>query len=109
MTSGPVTAAGAGTWKLGDLTVNRMGFGAMRLPQRGRRSRPMPPRATATPRLCPFSRSPDKAAALKPESLVSRSGYLIEKAARPWGCSARTETSDTTASRGPCRAQSSRR
>jgi hypothetical protein len=25
MTSGPVTAAGAGTWKLGDLTVNRMG------------------------------------------------------------------------------------
>jgi pyridoxine 4-dehydrogenase len=25
------TAAAAGTWKLGDLTVNRMGFGAMRL------------------------------------------------------------------------------
>ncbi|HEY7144959.1 MAG TPA: oxidoreductase [Streptosporangiaceae bacterium] len=30
-----VTAAAAGTWELGDLTVNRMGFGAMRLPQRG--------------------------------------------------------------------------
>ncbi|SMC69929.1 oxidoreductase [Kibdelosporangium aridum] len=27
--------AGAGTWTLGDLTVNRVGFGAMRLPQRG--------------------------------------------------------------------------
>ncbi|MFE9256906.1 aldo/keto reductase [Streptomyces sp. NPDC006879] len=26
-----VTAAGSGTWKLGDLTVNRMGLGAMRL------------------------------------------------------------------------------
>jgi aryl-alcohol dehydrogenase-like predicted oxidoreductase len=26
-----ITAASAGTWKLGDLTVNRMGFGAMRL------------------------------------------------------------------------------
>jgi pyridoxine 4-dehydrogenase len=26
------TAAAAGTWMLGDLTVNRMGFGAMRLP-----------------------------------------------------------------------------
>ncbi len=25
----------SGTWKLGDLTVNRVGFGAMRLPQRG--------------------------------------------------------------------------
>jgi pyridoxine 4-dehydrogenase len=36
MTSGPVTAAAAGTWKLGDRTVNRMGFGAMRLPQTGR-------------------------------------------------------------------------
>jgi aryl-alcohol dehydrogenase-like predicted oxidoreductase len=31
MTSEPITAAAAGTWKLGDLTVNRMGFGAMRL------------------------------------------------------------------------------
>ena len=36
MTSQAVTAAAAGTWKLGDLTVNRMGFGAMRLPQAGR-------------------------------------------------------------------------
>jgi hypothetical protein len=35
-TSAPVTAAAAGTWKLGDRTVNRMGFGAMRLPQTGR-------------------------------------------------------------------------
>jgi Aldo/keto reductase family len=26
-----VTAAAAGTWRLGDLTVNRLGFGAMRL------------------------------------------------------------------------------
>jgi aryl-alcohol dehydrogenase-like predicted oxidoreductase len=33
MTSAPetITAAAAGTWKLGDLTVNRLGFGAMRL------------------------------------------------------------------------------
>ncbi|MET7619170.1 oxidoreductase [Streptomyces sp. NPDC005408] len=31
MTSETITAAAAGTWKLGDLTVNRMGFGAMRL------------------------------------------------------------------------------
>jgi aryl-alcohol dehydrogenase-like predicted oxidoreductase len=31
MTAAPVTAASAGTWKLGDLTVNRIGFGAMRL------------------------------------------------------------------------------
>jgi len=36
MTSLPITAAAAGTWKLGDRTVNRMGFGAMRLPQSGR-------------------------------------------------------------------------
>lgn len=28
-------ASAAGTWKLGDLTVNRVGFGAMRLPQNG--------------------------------------------------------------------------
>ena len=27
-------AAAAGTWMLGDLRVNRIGFGAMRLPQR---------------------------------------------------------------------------
>lgn len=26
-----ITAAAAGTWTLGDLTVNRIGFGAMRL------------------------------------------------------------------------------
>src|SRR5436305_3242792 len=30
-----ITASAAGTWTLGDLTVNRLGFGAMRLPQRG--------------------------------------------------------------------------
>lgn len=36
MTSHPLTAAAAGTWRLGDLTVNRMGFGAMRLTQNGR-------------------------------------------------------------------------
>jgi len=36
MTSDAVTAPAAGTWTLGDLTVNRMGFGAMRLPQTGR-------------------------------------------------------------------------
>jgi pyridoxine 4-dehydrogenase len=27
----PITASRAGTWTLGDLTVHRMGFGAMRL------------------------------------------------------------------------------
>ncbi|HZG07163.1 MAG TPA: oxidoreductase [Streptomyces sp.] len=31
MTTETVTAATSGTWRLGDLTVNRMGFGAMRL------------------------------------------------------------------------------
>ncbi len=36
MTAPSVTAGSAGTWTLGDLTVNRIGFGAMRLPQRGR-------------------------------------------------------------------------
>ncbi|MGZ2361347.1 oxidoreductase [Streptomyces sp. 372A] len=36
MTSHPLAAAAAGTWRLGDLTVNRMGFGAMRLTQNGR-------------------------------------------------------------------------
>jgi pyridoxine 4-dehydrogenase len=36
MALGQVTAADAGTWKLGDLEVNRLGFGAMRLPQTGR-------------------------------------------------------------------------
>ncbi|MEU9705779.1 oxidoreductase [Streptomyces sp. NPDC047981] len=30
-----ITAAASGTWTLGDLTVNRIGFGAMRLPQTG--------------------------------------------------------------------------
>jgi pyridoxine 4-dehydrogenase len=35
MALGQVTAADAGTWKLGDLEVNRLGFGAMRLPQTG--------------------------------------------------------------------------
>ena len=36
MTSERSAAAAAGTWQLGDLTVNRLGFGAMRLPQTGR-------------------------------------------------------------------------
>ncbi len=36
MTSHAIDAAAAGTWRLGDLTVNRMGFGAMRLPQHGK-------------------------------------------------------------------------
>jgi hypothetical protein len=35
MSADIVTAAAAGTWHLGDLTVNRMGFGAMRLTQNG--------------------------------------------------------------------------
>jgi pyridoxine 4-dehydrogenase len=35
MNSMAIDAAAAGTWTLGDLSVNRMGFGAMRLPQRG--------------------------------------------------------------------------
>lgn len=35
MTSQTITAAASGTWKLGDLTVNRIGFGAMRLTQHG--------------------------------------------------------------------------
>ncbi|MCX5138558.1 aldo/keto reductase [Streptomyces sp. NBC_00338] len=35
MTSHLITAAAAGTWQLGDLTVNRIGFGAMRLTQNG--------------------------------------------------------------------------
>jgi pyridoxine 4-dehydrogenase len=35
MTSGTIAATAAGTWQLGDLTVNRMGFGAMRLTQAG--------------------------------------------------------------------------
>ncbi|WP_330237839.1 aldo/keto reductase [Streptomyces sp. NBC_00525] len=36
MTSYSLPAAAAGTWQLGDLTVNRIGFGAMRLTQNGR-------------------------------------------------------------------------
>ncbi|MFC0430785.1 oxidoreductase [Kutzneria buriramensis] len=35
MGSETIDAAAAGTWTLGDVTVNRVGFGAMRLPQRG--------------------------------------------------------------------------
>ncbi|WAZ26560.1 oxidoreductase [Streptomyces cinnabarinus] len=35
MTSQTITAATSGTWKLGDHTVNRIGFGTMRLPQQG--------------------------------------------------------------------------
>jgi aryl-alcohol dehydrogenase-like predicted oxidoreductase len=35
VTSETITAAAAGTWKLGDLVVNRVGFGAMRLTQSG--------------------------------------------------------------------------
>src|SRR3954471_19080095 len=35
MTSETVTAAASGTWTLGDLVVNRIGFGTMRLPQDG--------------------------------------------------------------------------
>lgn len=35
MTSETITAAAAGTWQLGDLTVNRIGLGAMRLSQNG--------------------------------------------------------------------------
>ncbi|GAB2964810.1 hypothetical protein LWP59_23720 [Amycolatopsis acidiphila] len=34
MASATVDAAAAGTWTPGDLTGNRVGFGAMRLPQR---------------------------------------------------------------------------
>ena len=35
MTSQTITAAASGTWKFGDRTVNRIGFGAMRLTQHG--------------------------------------------------------------------------
>ncbi|MFF0483740.1 oxidoreductase [Streptomyces sp. NPDC004435] len=35
MTSPLITASAAGTWKLGDRTVNRIGFGTMRLTQHG--------------------------------------------------------------------------
>lgn len=35
MTTDMINAAASGTWTLGDLTVNRIGFGTMRLPQTG--------------------------------------------------------------------------
>ncbi|MFD5416872.1 aldo/keto reductase, partial [Streptomyces sp. NPDC127069] len=35
MTTETITAAASGTWTLGDMTVNRLGFGAMRVPQDG--------------------------------------------------------------------------
>ncbi|MFD7556565.1 oxidoreductase [Streptomyces sp. NPDC059835] len=35
MTSETITAAASGSWTLGDLKINRIGFGAMRLPQTG--------------------------------------------------------------------------
>ncbi|WP_406015807.1 aldo/keto reductase [Streptomyces sp. NBC_00984] len=35
MTTETLAAAASGTWRLGDLTVNRIGFGAMRLTQKG--------------------------------------------------------------------------
>lgn len=44
MTPPPPAAAAAGTWKLGDLTVNRLGFGAMRLPARAAFEPGAPPR-----------------------------------------------------------------
>ncbi|WP_433400076.1 oxidoreductase [Streptomyces sp. CA-146814] len=34
-TTAPITAAASGRWTLGDLPVNRIGFGTMRLPQTG--------------------------------------------------------------------------
>ncbi|MFB6703708.1 aldo/keto reductase [Streptomyces sp. NPDC056333] len=36
MSSETITASASGSWKLGDLTVNRLGFGAMRLTQIGK-------------------------------------------------------------------------
>ncbi|MFD7610197.1 aldo/keto reductase [Streptomyces sp. NPDC059828] len=36
MNSETITADASGSWMLGDLKVNRIGFGAMRLPQRGK-------------------------------------------------------------------------
>lgn len=36
MTSETITATASDSWKLGDLTVNRLGFGAMRLTQNGK-------------------------------------------------------------------------
>jgi pyridoxine 4-dehydrogenase len=46
MTSATISAAAAGTWTLGDLTVNRLGFGAMRLTG----SRPLDPEARPSDR-----------------------------------------------------------
>jgi aryl-alcohol dehydrogenase-like predicted oxidoreductase len=40
MTSETITATASGTWKLGDLEINRIGFGAMRLTQDGAALRP---------------------------------------------------------------------
>ncbi|GAA4592365.1 oxidoreductase [Planotetraspora phitsanulokensis] len=40
MTSETITAAASGTWRLGDLEINRIGFGAMRLTQHGDALRP---------------------------------------------------------------------
>ncbi len=40
VTSETINAAAAGTWTLGDLTVNRLGFGSMRLPQQGQALQP---------------------------------------------------------------------
>ena len=35
MSSETITATASGSWKLGDLTVNRLGFGAMRITGKG--------------------------------------------------------------------------
>ncbi|CAM5267414.1 aldo/keto reductase [Streptomyces californicus] len=43
MTSQTVNAADSGTWMLGDRTVNRLGFGTMRLPQTGEAFSPTAP------------------------------------------------------------------
>ncbi|GAA4562616.1 aldo/keto reductase [Planotetraspora kaengkrachanensis] len=40
MTSTTITAAASGSWTLGDLEINRIGFGAMRLTQHGEALRP---------------------------------------------------------------------
>jgi len=52
-----ISAAASGTWQLGDLEVNRIGFGAMRLTQNGEalvadatRERPWPGDQRAAPR-----------------------------------------------------------
>ena len=53
-----ITAAAAGTWTLGDLTVNRVGFGAMRLTRNadgtpGSRERAVAVRTAGALRLTP--------------------------------------------------------